>query len=1087
MRGFAPGGRKMANKYNAFISYRHAPEDIKIASEVQKSLERFKIPPAIQQKTGIKRFERVFRDKEELPITADLNDDIDEAIKNSDNLIVICSTRTNESIWVRKEIETFLKYHTKKEIFTVLVDGEPEDVIPDILQHDTITIKKADGTTETKEALIEPLSCDYRIGIKKARKVELPRLAASLLGCSYDELVQRRRQYERRRNAMIGTVSACAGLCIMAYLIWSLLQIRMNYDLAQQNYEMAQNNLALAQANYETAQANYQESLRNQSEFLATVSGQLLENDDKVNAVLLALAALPSEGDNRPVTTRAEYALTNSLGCYLSPGAFGMEPVWKYSTSYKIEKYVVTQDMTKLIALDAYGDITIWNLGDHSVYKVIPREGSETHDFAINREGEIVIHYHEKLVAYDSKYENKLWSIDLDSDHTGYTDLKSVYMITDGKEVLYSGLTYVMVVDVETGSVEVEIDVENEFASEDDSFYQPTVRMAKASQDGRLIAVAHGRSYEPLRICVYDRDSSEWTEMSDTFWYVYFMKFTPDNELVISYESYDPEGLNFSMGSMEYLTDKIRTVGKFNPASGKKEWDAEIPYTLSNGTNQILLSEYGDSEEKVPAAVIIFSNKLYVLGLKDGKVLSRNEMTGEHITSYLTSNGEGVVVVLKSGKYLYASLSSESVYLGSFDYFLNDVSDASAFYCEEEQDNHYLVRYSGQNGIIEYDYQYYDGDYKAINGVEEGESLYSSIVAGDKVLLYGDMMNLYCFDPSSGTIDWKIKIDGSSYAAVRFVYAAPDGIVYFINSGIISGESRSGDKLFALDISDGSMSRVENIPYCQSITECCADNKLFMAIIGDSEYPTGIYVYDCSSHTARMLELPESEETYFGMGELEVSPDGKKAVFIPYAYEYKSINAYIIDLETEEYKTEPCMSHSHAAWDSDSEKYAIGNGNYVALYDYTEGEFLTIPRGDSEIVSLAFCEKGLITYSQQDNLSLYDLEGNMIGNTQLQGSGVPTDDRITITDLGDELIVRCDLYDSIISMDDFEIRTTLFGLMCYDYENGRFFVKTFEDLPGVPNFIYYDRLSVDELIEKGREYVGSATLSEELKNLYGIS
>ncbi|MBP5253359.1 MAG: toll/interleukin-1 receptor domain-containing protein, partial [Lachnospiraceae bacterium] len=243
----------MANKYNAFISYRHAPEDIKIASEVQKSLERFKIPPAIQQKTGVKRFERVFRDKEELPITADLNDDIDEAIKNSDNLIVICSTRTNESIWVRKEIETFLKYHTKKEIFTVLVDGEPEDVIPDILQHDTITIKKADGTTETREALIEPLSCDYRIGIKKARKVELPRLAASLLGCSYDELVQRRRQYERRRNAIIGTISTCAGLCIMAYLVWSLMQIRMNYDLAQQNYQLAQDNYMLAQTNYETA------------------------------------------------------------------------------------------------------------------------------------------------------------------------------------------------------------------------------------------------------------------------------------------------------------------------------------------------------------------------------------------------------------------------------------------------------------------------------------------------------------------------------------------------------------------------------------------------------------------------------------------------------------------------------------------------------------------------------------------------------------------------------------------------------------------------------------------------------------------
>ncbi|MCR5619407.1 MAG: TIR domain-containing protein [Lachnospiraceae bacterium] len=1077
----------MANKYNAFISYRHAPEDIKIASEVQKSLERFKIPPAIQQKTGIRRFERIFRDKEELPITADLNDDIDEAIKNSDNLIVICSTRTSESIWVRKEIETFLKYHTKKEIFTVLVDGEPEDVIPDILQHDTITIKKADGTTETREALIEPLSCDYRIGIKKARKVELPRLAASLLGCSYDELVQRRRQYERRRNAIIGTVSTCAGLSIMAYLVWSLLQIRMNYDLAQQNYEMAQNNLALAQAHYETAQANYQESLRNQSEFLATVSGQLLEKDDKVNAVLLALAALPSEGDSRPVTTRAEYALTNALGCYLSPGAFGMEPIWKYSTSYKIEKYIVTQDMTKLIALDSYGDVTIWNLSDHSIYKVIPREGTEAHDFAINREGTIVIHYHEKLVAYDSKYENMLWSIDLDSDHMGYSDLKSVYMITEGEEVLYSGLTHAMVVDIGTGSVELDLDIESEFPTDDYSVYQPSISMVKASQDGRLIAVSLGSSYDSIRICVYDRDSSEWNEMADTFWYVYFMKFTSDNELVISYETDSSESMNFSIGAMEYLTDRIRTVGKFNPHSGKKEWDEQIPYTLSSGTSQILLCEFSDSGEKVPAAAVIFSNKLYVLGLKDGKVLSRNEMTGEHITSYMTTNGDGIVVVLKSGKYMFVSLSDDSVHIGSFDFFLNGVTDACAYYCEEEQDNHYLIKYADQNGIIEYDYEYYDDSYKAVEGVEDGETLCSSIVAGDKVLLFGDMMNLYCFDPSSGTIDWKKKIEGSSYASMRFVYAAPDGIVYLIYSGVLEGEDRMGDKLFALDISDGSMSRVENIPYCRSIDECCADNKIFMAITGDAEYPSGIYVYDCSSHTAEMLELQATEDTSFGHGELSVSPDGKKAVFIPYEYNYIPINAYIIDLETREYKTVSCISHSHAAWDMDSGKYAIGNVNYVVVYDYTDGEFLTIPRGDSDIVSLAFCEKGLITYSQMDNLSLYDLEGNMIGNTQLQGLGNPQYDSITITDLGDELLVRCDVYDSIINKEDFEIRTHIYGLMCYDNENGRFFVKTFAHLKGVPNFIYYDRLSVDELIEKGREYIGEVTLSEEMKNLYGIS
>ncbi|MBQ1733621.1 MAG: toll/interleukin-1 receptor domain-containing protein, partial [Lachnospiraceae bacterium] len=179
----------LAEKYNAFISYRHSEIDNKIASEIQTQLERFKIPKQIQKKTGIKRFDRIFRDKEELPTTSDLKHDIENALKVSDFLIVICSERTHESLWVQREIETFLKYHSKEEVFTVLVDGEPGDVIPDILLHQTVTRQLSDGTYATFEELAEPLSCDYRMPVRKARKEELPRLVCSMLHCTYDELM----------------------------------------------------------------------------------------------------------------------------------------------------------------------------------------------------------------------------------------------------------------------------------------------------------------------------------------------------------------------------------------------------------------------------------------------------------------------------------------------------------------------------------------------------------------------------------------------------------------------------------------------------------------------------------------------------------------------------------------------------------------------------------------------------------------------------------------------------------------------------------------------------------------------------------
>ena len=191
--------------YNAFISYRHAEKDSKIAAEIQRQLERCHIPRAIKKRFGIKKIARIFRDKEELPITSNLNDNISNALENSDFLIVICSTSTKESLWVPREIEYFLRNHTKKEVLTVLVDGEPKDVIPPMLLGERVIKTDENGNMFYEDIPIEPLSCDYRMPIKKARKEELPRLAATIIGCTYDELVRRQRQYKLKRFTSIMT------------------------------------------------------------------------------------------------------------------------------------------------------------------------------------------------------------------------------------------------------------------------------------------------------------------------------------------------------------------------------------------------------------------------------------------------------------------------------------------------------------------------------------------------------------------------------------------------------------------------------------------------------------------------------------------------------------------------------------------------------------------------------------------------------------------------------------------------------------------------------------------------------------------
>lgn len=297
--------------YNAFISYRHAEVDSRIAEEVQTRLERYRLPAAVQKRTGIRRIDRIFRDKSELPLTSDLNDDILAALRDADFLILICSPRTRESLWVAKEVETFLGMKGHERILTVIAEGDPEDVVPQILKEKTVETVTEDGEKVRAVVPIEPLSTDYRIGIRRARRIELPRLVAAIVGCRYDELIQRRRQYLRRLYA----AGAAAAMCAVGYLVWSNLQIRDALNA----------------------------SLISQSRYLAEESGTALKGGDRMLAVQLALKALPNAEQKRPVTEEAGYALTRGLDLYSAAESSAVQIMSRFEMEQEVTHHLIDE------------------------------------------------------------------------------------------------------------------------------------------------------------------------------------------------------------------------------------------------------------------------------------------------------------------------------------------------------------------------------------------------------------------------------------------------------------------------------------------------------------------------------------------------------------------------------------------------------------------------------------------------------------------------------------------------------------------------------------------------------------------------
>lgn len=206
--------------YDAFISYRHCEPDKDAAIRLQTLLEGY-CPPQRTVCRNTNQIRRIFRDQSELPTSGDLGADIRQALENARYLIVICSEKTRESAWCEEEIRYFKELHDGQNdhILTLLVSGEPNEVFPEQLCWEERRIILPDGGTALLPQRVEPLSADIRDRSERRRRkklrTEFLRIAAPLLGCSYDELYRRHQRRIKKRAALLGT----AGLGILAAVL----------------------------------------------------------------------------------------------------------------------------------------------------------------------------------------------------------------------------------------------------------------------------------------------------------------------------------------------------------------------------------------------------------------------------------------------------------------------------------------------------------------------------------------------------------------------------------------------------------------------------------------------------------------------------------------------------------------------------------------------------------------------------------------------------------------------------------------------------------------------------------------------------
>lgn len=214
-------------KYKAFISYSHADEAW--ARWLHKALETYRIPKRIvdEKNLSTNRLTPIFRDRDELTSGSNLSKIIQNALVDAEFLIVICSRRSAESIWVDKEIRHFKSLGRSGRVIYMLVD-DPNDSFPN-----SATIEFDQDGQETSHA-VEPLAADARADFDGKSSAKL-KLVASMIGVGLDKLI--RRDAARRQKRLMGI--AAAAVVGMAFTSILAMYAVTQRDLAEEQRAIA--------------------------------------------------------------------------------------------------------------------------------------------------------------------------------------------------------------------------------------------------------------------------------------------------------------------------------------------------------------------------------------------------------------------------------------------------------------------------------------------------------------------------------------------------------------------------------------------------------------------------------------------------------------------------------------------------------------------------------------------------------------------------------------------------------------------------------------------------------------------------------
>ena len=1034
--------------YHAFISYRHHPDDIKVAMDIHRGLERFRIPRAIKKRSGGSM--RLFRDKEELPITSSLTSDIYRALENSDFLIVICSPHTKESIWVQREIETFLRTHSRDRVLTVLAAGEPYDVLPEILLHEDV-VDPVTGTVQRRE--YEPLSCDWRLKKRQAVREELPRLAAALLGCGYDELRQRQRQYRMRRMIALFSAALAGSLSLAAYYIHTSIQIQKAND----NLQAA--NIQIREANVQI-QNNLDQALRNQSEYLASAAGERMDAGDRLTAIALTLAALPSEENERPYVPEAERALSEALSAYESE--YQIIAQGAFPTNATVTQYVISEDGTQLFILDARMILTVWDTNTFKKLSTIDLSAYTVEQLLLTAAGNILIETsaeHNMLLCYQSD-GTFLWQAEHCLDMVFLDARSKILVIQDD----FAGVQQYAIMDADTGEISSTIPI---VAQEQQSMPRKFLQQEASASLQVLVRYSQGNTDFVFVLDARTGALRLVTQMDTSFFgdchNIDCAALDADGNIILMRG--DGSGLNNgNYGTFQVTSPDRADLICYDAETLRIRWQSEITNYIYSSSRTI---------RSIPDSGLLLVQSGNIIQIHDSATGERKSQCQlPAIPLYLeldTQAGEVWGITQNGAQFSYSYQDNQCYILPFTDITLDFAIVKGGCYVHSPLDSQVIVYRSMKDpeGTV------YEGEVTSVLG--EGR------ISGNYMIDFTGR-DLHMFDTCLRKLLWSETLD---YGWEVLGFSSDGTRLWMVNKNLACAAEFSAE--------DGTRT---DIPLSFDI------NNRITILKSDFYFDRDQVMY--LLETEGLAQLRRSD---LNTGEMELCLDlqelsgdtlnyAKTTDILlasqSHAWIVRDGNVSVIDLQTG--AIQPVLSEITTtpgyAWNASRSELLLAAGSELLLAEPGGRITLRIDMGGRKAVSAFYYGEQLLTLCDDGAVYRYDRQGKLLSKTALElyntfFSDVSTniDDPLDIywwaTDDGD-LIIKAFHAGNIIDCSQWQSRAFVPHMYAYVPQCDE--IVCFSD----SRFHAYSRYTTQQQIQKGRDALGNFRLTEDQLKFYGL-